>query len=140
MTRLANPSTVGWVESSRPTTTPPLLFGLDDSAHPTFGTRLRITPTALDRPMAVAEFARIQAHRESWGLVLLKSLVLADVACRPGDFSGMTPMSNQARKTTALVESSRQGPDTSLAHRSPGYPLAGCFPAEPASMSPGVAI
>jgi hypothetical protein len=30
-----------------------------------------------------------------------------------------------------------QGPDAPLAHRRPGYPLSGCFPAEPNSVSPG---
>ncbi len=36
----------------------------------------------------------------------------------------------------ALAEKSSPGTDTPLAHRRPGYPLAGCFPAEPASVSP----
>jgi hypothetical protein len=49
-------------------------------------------------------------------------------------------MSNEARKATALVENPRPGPDTPLAHRRPGDPLTGCFPAEPASVSPSVAI
>ena len=48
-------------------------------------------------------------------------------------------MSNE-QKTAALVEISRQGPDTPLAHRRPRYPLAGCFPAEPASVSLGRGI
>ena len=32
------------------------------------------------------------------------------------------------------------GPDTPWAHRRPGYPSAGCLPAEPASVFPGTAI
>ena len=48
-------------------------------------------------------------------------------------------MSN-VRKTTALAENPRPEPDTPLAQRRPEYPLAGCFPAEPASVSSGVAI
>ena len=42
-------------------------------------------------------------------------------------------MSN-VQKTTALAENPRPGPDTPLAYRRPEYPLAGCFPAEPASV------
>ena len=42
-----------------------------------------------------------------------------------------SPMSN-VQKTTALVETSRQGPDTPLAHRRPRYPLASCFPSKSA--------
>ena len=30
-----------------------------------------------------------------------------------------------------------QGPDAPSAHRRPGYPLSGCVPAEPDSVSPG---
>ena len=45
-------------------------------------------------------------------------------------------MSN-VRKTTALAENPRPGPDTPLAHRRPEYPLAGGFPAEPAAVSSG---
>ena len=52
---------------------------------------------------------------------------------------GMTPMSNEQKGKT-LVEISRQGPDTPLAHRRPRYPLTGCFPAEPASVSLGEGI
>ena len=48
-------------------------------------------------------------------------------------------MSN-VQKTTALVETSRQGPDTPLAHRRPRYPLASCFPAELAAVSLGQGI
>ncbi len=48
-------------------------------------------------------------------------------------------MSNE-RKTTALAKNPRPGPDTPLAHRRSEFPLAGCFPAEPASVSSGVAI
>ncbi len=36
--------------------------------------------------------------------------------------------------------SCRDEPDTPLAHRRPEYPLAGCFPAEPASVSSGNVI
>ena len=43
-------------------------------------------------------------------------------------------------KRMALAEKSPPGPDTPLAHRRPGYPLAGCFPAEPAAVSPGSGI
>ena len=52
---------------------------------------------------------------------------------------GLTPMSNE-QKTMTLVETSRQGSDTPLAHRRPRSPLAGCFPAEPASVSLGGGI
>ena len=45
-------------------------------------------------------------------------------------------MSNGA-KTMALAEKSPPGPDTPLAHWRPRDPWAGCFPAEPASVSPG---
>lgn len=32
----------------------------------------------------------------------------------------------------------RPGPDAPSAHRRPGYPLKGCVPAEPYSVSPGI--
>ena len=48
-------------------------------------------------------------------------------------------MSN-VRKTTALAENPRPGPDTPWAHRRPEYPLTGYFPAEPASVSSGIDI
>ena len=52
-----------------------------------------------------------------------------------------TPMSNQSgRRNAAPAGISRQEPDTPLAHRRPKYPLAGCFPAEPASVSSGNVI
>jgi len=52
-----------------------------------------------------------------------------------------TPMSNQSgRRNAAPARISRQEPDTPLAHRRPEYPLAGCFPAEPASVSSGKVI
>ncbi len=40
----------------------------------------------------------------------------------------------------ALAEKSPPELDTPLAHRRPGSPLAGCFPAEPAAVSPGSGI
>jgi len=41
---------------------------------------------------------------------------------------------------TAPAESFRSGPEAPWAHRRPGYPSAGCLPAEPASVSPGTHI
>lgn len=50
-------------------------------------------------------------------------------------------MPNQSgRRNAAPAGMSRQEPDTPLAHRRPKYPLAGCFPAEPASVSSGKVI
>jgi hypothetical protein len=43
-------------------------------------------------------------------------------------------------KKMAPDGSTHQGPDAPLAHRRPGYPLSGCVPAEPDSVSPGMAI
>lgn len=40
-------------------------------------------------------------------------------------------------KERAPDKRARQGPTAPLAHRRPGYPLSGCFPAEPDSVSPG---
>ena len=48
-------------------------------------------------------------------------------------------MSNE-QKTTALAKNPRSGPDTPLAQRRPESPWAGCFPAEPASVSSGIDI
>lgn len=48
----------------------------------------------------------------------------------------MTPVSN-GRKKTAPSDFRHRGPDAPLAHHRPGYPLSGCFPAEPDSVSPG---
>src|SRR5713101_7882247 len=41
-------------------------------------------------------------------------------------------------KKTAPGGSHQQGPDAPSAHRRPGYPLSGCVPAEPDSVSPGL--
>ena len=43
-------------------------------------------------------------------------------------------------KTTAPGQSPSRGPDAPLVHRRPGYPLPGCVPAEPDSVSPGPLI
>ena len=40
-------------------------------------------------------------------------------------------------KKTAPGGFHHQGPDAPSAHRRPGYPLSGCVPAEPDSVSPG---
>jgi hypothetical protein len=40
-------------------------------------------------------------------------------------------------KQRAPDKRTRQGPTAPLAHRRPGYPLSGCVPAEPDSVSPG---
>lgn len=40
-------------------------------------------------------------------------------------------------KQKAPDKRARQGPTAPLAHRWPGYPLSGCVPAEPDSVSPG---
>jgi hypothetical protein len=60
-------------------------------------------------------------------------------APNPGIFGGTAPMSNGTEKT-APGALRHQGPDTPLAHRRPGYPLSGCVPAEPDSVSPGDVI
>ena len=41
------------------------------------------------------------------------------------------------RKKNAPNRKNDQGLDAPLAHRRPGYPLSGCVPAEPDSVSPG---
>ena len=41
------------------------------------------------------------------------------------------------RKSAAPGKVLRQGPAVPWAHRRPGYPLSGCVPAEPNSVSPG---
>jgi hypothetical protein len=43
----------------------------------------------------------------------------------------------KVRKQEAPDKRTRQGPAAPLAHRRPGYPLSGCVPAEPDSVSPG---
>ena len=57
-----------------------------------------------------------------------------------GIYEGMAPM----RPLTGLEEAPDRDPrpraDTPWAHRRPGYSLAGGFPAEPASASPGSVI
>jgi len=55
----------------------------------------------------------------------------------PGIFRGMTPVSDgtaQTRRPRAIQLA--QGPDAPSAHRRSGYPLSGCVPAEPDSVSP----
>ena len=51
------------------------------------------------------------------------------------DFQGMALVSNGGG-TEAPGSLNRQGPDAPLAHRRAGYPLSGCVPAEPESVSP----
>src|SRR5271170_351963 len=48
----------------------------------------------------------------------------------------MTPVS-EGIKEMAPDDFHHQGPDAPSAHRRPGYPLSGCVPAEPDSVSPG---
>src|SRR5277367_4789687 len=48
----------------------------------------------------------------------------------------MTPVSDGIREM-APDGFHHQGPDAPSAHRRPGYPLSGCVPAEPDSVSPG---
>ena len=43
----------------------------------------------------------------------------------------------KGRKRNAPDKRTCQGPAAPLAHRRPGYPLSGCVPAEPDSVSPG---
>jgi len=47
----------------------------------------------------------------------------------------MTPVSNGGGTEAAPNDLNRQGPDAPLAHRRSGYPLSGCVPAEPDSVS-----
>src|SRR5271165_3086088 len=51
-------------------------------------------------------------------------------------FGGMTSVS-EIISETAPGGLHHQGPDAPSAHRRPGYPLSGCVPAEPDSVSPG---
>lgn len=52
---------------------------------------------------------------------------------------GLADMSSLSdrRESTAPDGFHHQGPDAPSAHRRPGYPLSGCVPAEPDSVSPG---
>ena len=52
-------------------------------------------------------------------------------------YGGMAPMSHVPVLNEAPGRDPRPGPDSPLAHWKPGYSLAGCFPAEPASASSG---
>ena len=51
-------------------------------------------------------------------------------------WGGLTVASG-GRQRTAPGGFDHQGPDAPSAHRRPGYPLSGCVPAEPDSVSPG---
>ncbi len=55
-------------------------------------------------------------------------------------YGGIAPMSNVPVPKEAPGRDTRPGADTPLAPRRPGYSLVGCFPAEPASASPGRGI
>ena len=57
-----------------------------------------------------------------------------------GIYGGMAPMRPIPGLPEAPGREPRPGADTPWAHRRPGYSLAGCFPAEPASASPGSGI
>src|SRR5271157_6655770 len=52
------------------------------------------------------------------------------------DWGGMTAASDGGQRT-APCGFHHQGPDAPSAHRRPGYPLSGCVPAAPDSVSPG---
>jgi len=54
---------------------------------------------------------------------------------KKGDFQGMALVSNGG-VGEAPGGLNHQGPDAPLAHRRAGYPLSGCVPAEPESVSP----
>ena len=55
----------------------------------------------------------------------------------PDGFSEACLRCPKGRKQKAPDKRTRQGPTAPLAHRRPGYPLSGCVPAEPDSVSPG---
>ncbi len=55
----------------------------------------------------------------------------------PWDFGGMARVSEVQEKQWPLTGHAHQRPDAASAHPRPGYPLPGCFPAEPDSVSPG---
>ena len=52
------------------------------------------------------------------------------------DFFRHGSVSNGKKTTTLGCAGRHRGSDAPLAHRRPGYPLSGCFPAEPDSVSP----
>lgn len=52
-------------------------------------------------------------------------------------FLGDPTVASGGRQRTAPGGFDHQGPDAPSAHRRPGYPLSGCVPAEPDSVSPG---
>jgi len=56
---------------------------------------------------------------------------------RPQDFRRNVSGVRWSAIKTAPDNHHRQRPDASSAHRRPGYPLSGCVPAEPDSVSPG---
>jgi hypothetical protein len=56
---------------------------------------------------------------------------------RPQDFRRNISGVRWPAMKTAPDNYHRQRPDASSAHRRPGYPLSGCVPAEPDSVSPG---
>jgi hypothetical protein len=53
---------------------------------------------------------------------------------RPGSLANYCPM---GFKKTAPGDKNHQGPGRALGAAEPGYPLSGCVPAEPDSVSPG---
>ncbi len=55
----------------------------------------------------------------------------------PDGFSEACLRCPKGGKQRAPDKRTRQGPTAPLAHRRPGYPLSGCVPAEPDSVSPG---
>jgi hypothetical protein len=56
---------------------------------------------------------------------------------RPQDFRRYISGVRLPAMKTAPDNDHRQRPDASSAHRRPSYPLSGCVPAEPDSVSPG---
>ena len=60
-----------------------------------------------------------------------------DAISMDGFFKAWLRCPKGRKKQRAPDKQTRRGPTAPLAHRRPGYPLSGCVPAEPDSVSPG---
>jgi hypothetical protein len=82
----------------------------------------------------IAEIERWRHTGESWVLRRIRGSKRGAEARQKRDFQGMALVSNGG-VGEAPGGLNHQEPDAPLAHRRAGYPLLGCVPAEPESVS-----
>lgn len=90
---------------------------------------------------AAREKRRLQRQDKDRSSKLRGNKTSQGLCPKPRDFKGITQAPNGADKNKAPDDdNAERGPRAPLVRRRPGYPLPGCVPAEPDSVSPGDTI